>query len=82
MSQTATRAATDIQETAGIVTQATLISDNIATAMASASQHGEEVSTVSAQFHRKAAGLAQMGSELQHLVEQFQCTPTVASTTN
>jgi methyl-accepting chemotaxis protein len=71
MAQTATRAATDIQETSGIVTQATLISDNIASAMASASHHGEEVSTVSAQFHRKAAGLAQMGGELQDLVEQF-----------
>jgi len=82
MSKTATRAATDIQETSGIVTQATLISDNIATAMASASHHGEEVSTVSAQFHSKAAGLAQMGSELQHLVEKFQGTATAASTTN
>jgi len=82
MSKTATRSATDIQETSGIVTQATLISDTIATAMASASQHGEEVSTVSAQFHSKAAGLAQMGRELQHLVEQFQCTATAASTTN
>jgi methyl-accepting chemotaxis protein len=82
MSKTATRAATDIQETSGIVTQATLISDNIATAMASASHHGEEVSTVSTQFHRKAAGLAQMGGELQHLVEQFQDTATAASTTN
>ncbi len=82
MSKTATRAATDIQETSGIVTQGTRISDNIATAMASASHHGEEVSTVSAQFHSKAAGLAQMGSELQHLVEQFQGTATAASPTN
>jgi len=55
---------------------------NIATAMASASHHGEEVSTVSAQFHSKAAGLAQMGSELQYLVAQFQCTATSASSTH
>jgi hypothetical protein len=82
MSQTATRAATDIQETSGIVTQATLISDNIATAMASASHHGEKVSAVSAEFHSKAAGLAQLGSARQLLVGQFQRTATAASTTN
>jgi methyl-accepting chemotaxis protein len=82
MSKTATRAATDIQETSGIVTQATFISESIATAMATASHHSEDVSAVSAQFNSKASGLAQMGSELQRLVEQFHCASTAPGTTN